>query len=224
MVEIPTTRICLVRHGETAWNMERRIQGHIDIGLNQNGLRQATLAGRWLRDAGIAAVYGSDLTRAWVTAQTIAAELGLTPARLPEMRERCYGIFEGLTYPEAKARYPEAYVAFETRNPDYAYENGESLKALFARVTGKLIEIAAAHAGQNVVVVSHGGVLDIVNRFVRGNPLETPRDFLIPNAGINWIAAPRGDFLPGAVDGGWTIETWGETAHLEPGALDELPS
>jgi len=215
MVEIPTTRICLVRHGETAWNTERRIQGHIDIGLNETGLRQAALAGRWLRDAGIAAIYGSDLTRAWVTAQTIAAALGLVPVVVPEMRERCYGIFEGLTYAEAKARYPEAYVAFETRNPDYAYENGESLKGLFARVTGRLKEIAAAHPGQNVVVVSHGGVLDIVNRFVRGSPLETPRDFLIPNAGINWIAT---------VDGRWTLETWGDTSHLEAGALDELPS
>ena len=74
---------------------------------------------------------------------------------------------------------------------------------------------AAAHPGQNVAIVLHGGVLDIVNRFVRGNPLEAPRDFLIPNAGLNWIAA---------VDGRWSIETWGETAHLEPGALDELPS
>jgi probable phosphoglycerate mutase len=131
------------------------------------------------------------------------------------MRERCYGIFEGLTYAEAKVRYPEAYVAFETRNPDYAYENGESLKGLFARVTGRLKEIAAAHSGQNVVVVSHGGVLDIVNRFVRGNTLETPRDFLIPNAGINWIAKANGQ---------WRLESWGETGHLEPGALDELPS
>ena len=224
MVEIPTARICLVRHGETEWNTERRIQGHIDIGLNQTGLRQAALAGRWLRDAGISAVYGSDLTRARVTAQTIAAALGLEMAVVPEMRERCYGIFEGLTYAEAKARYPEAYAAFEARDPDYAYESGESLKALFARVTGKLKEIAAAHPGQNVVVVSHGGVLDIVNRFVRGNPLETPRDFLIPNAGLNWIAAPQGGFLPGAADVTWGIETWGDTAHLEAGALDELPS
>ena len=190
-------------------------QADIDRPLSAEGLAEAESAGRWLRDAGIAAVYGSDLTRAWVTAQTIAAALGLVPVVAPEMRERCYGIFEGLTHAEAKVRYPEAYVAFETRNPDYAYENGESLKALFARVTGKLAEIAAAHPGQNVVVVSHGGVLDIVNRYVRGNPLETPRDFLIPNAGINWIAA---------VDGCWTLETWGDTTHLEAGALDELPS
>jgi 2,3-bisphosphoglycerate-dependent phosphoglycerate mutase len=86
---------------------------------------------------------------------------------------------------------------------------------MFARVTGRLQEIAASHPGQNVVVVLHGGVLDIINRFVRGNSLEAPRDFLIPNAGLNWIAT---------VDGSWRIETWGETAHLEAGALDELPS
>ena len=86
---------------------------------------------------------------------------------------------------------------------------------MFERVTGKLKEIAVEHSGQNVAVVLHGGVLDIINRFVRGNSLETPRDFLIPNAGLNWIAA---------VNGKWRLESWGETAHLEPGALDELPS
>ena len=89
------------------------------------------------------------------------------------------------------------------------------LVEMFERVTGKLKEIAVAHSGQNVAVVLHGGVLDIINRFVRGNSLETPRDFLIPNAGLNWIAA---------VNGKWRLESWGETAHLEPGALDELPS
>lgn len=218
MVEIPTsppTRICLVRHGETEWNAERRIQGQIDIGLNEAGLRQAAAVGRWLMSAGITALYASDLKRAWTTAQAIGAALGLAPIAAAELRERRYGIFEGLTYAEAQARHPAGYAAFEGRNADYDFENGESLQVMFARVTGKLKAIAAAHAGQNVVVVLHGGVLDIVNRFVRGNSLETPRDFLIPNAGINWIAV---------ADGRWHIESWAETAHLEPGALDELPS
>lgn len=218
MVEIPTsqpTRICVVRHGETEWNAARRIQGQIDIALNDAGLRQAEAAGRWLRAAGIAALYSSDLQRAWATAQAIGTALGLSPEAAPELRERAYGVFEGLTYGEAQARYPAGYAAFEGRNADYDFERGESLSAMYARVTGKLQAIAAAHPGRNVVVVAHGGVLDIANRFVRGNPLEAPRDFLIPNAGLNWIAA---------VDGRWSIETWGETAHLEPGALDELPS
>ena len=218
MVEIPTTRltrICLVRHGETEWNAERRIQGQIDIGLNETGHRQAVAAGRWLKRADIVALYSSDLKRAWATAQAIGAEIGLIPTPLPEMRERRYGVFEGLTYDEAKARYPEGYGAFEGRNADYAFENGESLKAMFDRVSGKLKEVAARHVGENVVVVLHGGVLDVINRFVRNNPLEMPRDFLIPNAGINWISV---------ADGVWHLDTWGETDHLEPGALDELPS
>ena len=218
MVEIPTnpiTRLCLVRHGETEWNAARRIQGQIDIGLNETGFRQAEAAGRWLKTAGIMALYSSDLKRARTTAEAIGQALGLVPVLVPEMRERRYGTFEGLTYDEAKVKYPEGYAAFEGRNADYSFENGESLHAMFERVTSRLKKIAAAHAGQNVVVVLHGGVLDIINRFARGNSLEAPRDFLIPNAGLNWIAA---------VDGKWHIETWGETAHLEAGVLDELPS
>ncbi len=218
MVEIPTsqpTRICLVRHGETEWNAERRIQGQIDIGLNENGVRQAEAAGRWLQGAGIVALYSSDLKRAWTTAQAIGSALGLVPHAAPEMRERRYGVFEGLTYAEAQQKFPDGYAAFEGRNADYAFENGESLQVMFARVTGKLQAIAAAHAGQTVAVVLHGGVLDIINRFVRGNSLEMQRDFLIPNAGLNWIAT---------VDGRWHIESWAETDHLAPGALDELPA
>ncbi|MFZ1244891.1 MAG: histidine phosphatase family protein [Azonexus sp.] len=217
-MEIPTSRatqICLVRHGETEWNAERRIQGQIDIGLNDIGRRQAVAAGRWLKSAGIVALYSSDLKRAWTTAQSIGAELGLVPASVPEMRERRYGVFEGLTYDEAKAKHPAGYAAFEGRNANYDFENGESLHAMFARVTGKLQALAAAHPGQSIAIVLHGGVLDIINRFVRGNPLEKPRDFLIPNAGINWIAMENGE---------WCLNTWGETDHLEAGALDELPS
>lgn len=218
MVEIPTnraTRICLVRHGETEWNAERRIQGQIDIGLNQTGRKQAEAAGRWLKDAGITALYSSDLQRAWTTAQAIGTALGLTPTPVPEMRERRYGVFEGLTYAEAQQKFPDGYAAFEGRNADYAFENGESLKVMYARVTGKLQEIAAAHPGESVVVVLHGGVLDVINRFVRSHSLEMPRDFLIPNAGINWIST---------VDGVWTLESWGQTDHLASDALDELPS
>jgi probable phosphoglycerate mutase len=215
MVEIPKTRICLVRHGETEWNADRRIQGWIDIDLNPIGRAQSAAAGSWLRNAGIVALYSSDLKRAWATAQAIGAALGLSPVAARELRERRYGIFEGLTYDEARVRFPDDYAAFARRDADYGFDGGESLKQMFARVTGKLDAIAAAHPRDNVAVVVHGGVLDIVNHFVRGNPLEMPRDFLIPNAGISWIAA---------VHGVWTLESWGETGHLEPGARDELPT
>lgn len=218
MLEIPTnptTRLCLVRHGETEWNAVRRIQGQTDIDLNANGRRQAEAAGRWLAPARIDALYSSDLRRAWQTAQVIGGALGLAPLAEPALRERRYGVFEGLTYEELKRDYPAGYAAFAARDPDYDFESGESLKSLFARVTGAVQRIAGRHPGCNVAVVVHGGVLDIVNRFVRGKPLDTPRDFLIPNAGLNWIACR---------DGVWSIERWGVTDHLAPGALDELPS
>lgn len=210
-----STRICLVRHGETAWNAEKRIQGQTDIALDTSGLGQADAAARWLAQHEVAALYSSDLLRARQTAARIAEALKVPLSLLPALRERRYGFFEGLTYDEARARHPEDYYAFETRDPDYAFpDGGESLQQLHARVTGQLQRLAADHSGQTVVLVTHGGVLDIVNRFVRGNPLDSPRDFLIPNAGINWLSfcGER-----------WTLDAWGETSHLAVGGLDELP-
>lgn len=210
------TRFCFVRHGETPWNAERRIQGHTDVGLDDEGLHQAELAGRWLaaEPRRPSVLYSSDLLRARQTAERLAAALDLPVQLAPELRERRYGVFEGLTYDEARQRFPEDYAAFERRRPNYAFpQGGESLGALFVRVTGRIEAMRAAHPGQTVVVVTHGGVLDVINRFVRGNALETPRDFLIPNTGLNWIVA--------AADG-WRIASWADTRHLDHGALDEL--
>lgn len=209
------TRICLVRHGETAWNAEKRIQGQTDIALDPSGLLQAEATAQWLARHQVGALYSSDLLRARQTAARIADALDLPLSMLPALRERRYGFFEGLTYNEARARHPEDYYAFETRDPDYAFpDGGESLQQLHARVTGQLQRLATDHAGQTVVLVTHGGVLDIVNRFVRGTPLDLPRDFLIPNAGINWLSV-SGER--------WTLDVWGDTTHLVAGGLDELP-
>ena len=208
------TRICLVRHGETEWNVARRIQGQIDIGLNALGLRQAEAAARWLAEEPVSALFSSDLRRARTTAEHIGRRLGLACALAPEMRERRYGILEGVTYEDARTSLPEVYAAFESRDPEFAIPGGgESLVQFHARVTTWLKATVEAHLGGTLVVVTHGGVLDIVNRFVRGNALAIPRDFAIPNAGLNWIVRAAGD---------WRIEAWGQTAHLETTALDEL--
>jgi len=211
------TRFCLVRHGETPWNAERRIQGHTDIGLDPEGVHQADLAARWLAADPARRpdrLYSSDLLRARMTAEKLAVRLQLAVGLVPAMRERRYGCFEGLTYDEARHRYPDDYAAFEHREPDYSFpQGGESLKVFSARVVGCLQELAHRHAGETVALVTHGGVLDIVNRFVRGNPLQTPRDFHIPNTGLNWIVAGAD---------GWRIDSWADTRHLDHGALDEL--
>lgn len=214
------TEFCIVRHGETTWNAERRLQGHRNIPLNDLGERQAVAAGRYL--AGLHAqrpftrLVSSDLERAARTADLIAEALpGLAPARQAALRERCYGGFEGLTYEEAQAAYPEAYAAFTQRIPEVPMPaGGESLNAFHARVVACLETLAAAHSGERLILVSHGGVLDILNRFARGLALSAPRDFLIPNAGINWLVRR---------DGQWGIGPWAQTAHLAEVSLDELP-
>lgn len=209
------TRICMIRHGETAWNAERRLQGQLDVALNKNGLAQAAAVGRWLlKTERIQEVFSSDLSRAWHTAEAIASVFGLEPRRLPEMRERRYGVFEGLTYAEARRLHPEAYAAHDARIPDFVVPGGgESLLQFHGRVTSCLESLVERHGGKTLAVVVHGGVLDIVNRYLRGNALDIPRDFRIPNTGLNWVVR-EGER--------WRIESWGQTPHLDANSLDEL--
>lgn len=206
------TTLCLVRHGETPWNAERRLQGHLDIPLNDHGREQARATATLLEGQRFDAFYSSDLVRALETARSIARNV--MPVTLPALRERNYGSFQGLTYEEAKQSLPEAYAAFETRNPGFEFPGGgESLLTFRGRVERAMNSLASRHAGQRLLVVTHGGVLDIIHRLVTGKPLEAPRDFKIPNAALNWVAhGPEG----------WRLISWAETAHL-PAARDELP-
>jgi probable phosphoglycerate mutase len=211
------TRFCLVRHGETDWNAQRRIQGNLDIPLNPTGIAQAHAAARGLGSAGIELIYSSDLARARQTAEAIAQHAGLPLRLCPELRERCYGIFEGLTYDEAQRRFPEVYARFESRDTAFPVPEGESLQQLASRVEFALRRIAADHPTRTVLVVTHGGVLDIAYRLATGRALDAPRDFVIPNAAYNWI-----DWEPDDAQGRFVLRAWGELLHLDE-ALDELP-
>ena len=209
------TRICLVRHGETAWNAERRLQGHIDIPLNDIGLAQARATAASLTNQSFEAAYASDLLRARQTADAIAARCSLQPAIDARLRERHYGVFQALTYDEARARFPEDYQHFESRDPEFVFPGGgESLRQFAARIHEALHDIATRHQGGTVLVVTHGGVLDVAHRLATGKPLETPRDFTIPNAALNWIERDGVD---------WRLIAWAEQRHLKS-ALDELPN
>jgi len=202
---MPATRFCLIRHGETAWNAVKRIQGQIDVPLNATGLRQAQAMAEALADEPFAAVYTSSLTRARQTAEPASQRLKL-PLRIShELRERHYGIFQDHTAAEAAARYPDAFARHAARDVDYDYEDGESLAAFAARVEAGLRAIARTHQDAQVLVVTHGGVLDIVYRLATGRPLSTPRDFPVVNAALNWV-----DWS----DAGWRIELWADTEHL----------
>lgn len=209
------TRICLVRHGETDWNVERRLQGHLDVPLNATGLAQAQATAANLAKERFAAIYSSDLRRAFQTATEAGKALGLAPSAEPRLRERRYGAFEGLTYDEARQRHPEDYHRFETRDPSFAFaDGGESLEDFATRIRAALEALAALHADARILVVTHGGVLDVAHRLATGKTLESARDFLIPNAALNWIElTPQG----------WRLLAWACQDHLTA-SRDELPN
>ena len=208
-----TTRLCIVRHGETAWNAEHRVQGQLDVPLNAIGLAQARAAAQILAREKFDALYSSDLSRAKQTAQPVANLFSMAIMVEKNLRERHYGIFERLTYAEVKLRYPEDYARFAARDPDYAFRTGESLRDFSTRSIAVISQLAARHQGANILVFTHGGVLDKLYRFVTGLPLSAERNFGIPNAGLN-----RVELTPA----GRRIRAWADTAHLE-GALDDLP-
>jgi probable phosphoglycerate mutase len=206
--------LLLIRHGETQWNAQVRIQGHRDIALSERGQRQAHRLARFLGAQAIDAVYASDLARARQTAQPLADALGRPLQLDARLRERGFGLFEGSTYEEAQANWPNEYAIWRRRDPAHALPGGESYLAARTRVLQCLEEIVRAHAGATLAVVTHGGVLDIVYRAAYGIPWETPRSHLLPNASINRVAARP----PGPT---FTVHSWGEHQHLDE-AIDEL--
>ena len=208
-----TTRLCIVRHGETAWNAEHRVQGQLDVPLNAIGQAQAEAAARVLGAERFSAIYSSDLMRAQQTAQPTASRLGMSVALDKDLRERHYGIFERLTYAEVKVKFPEDYARFEARDAEYAFRTGESLKDFSARSVAAVLKIADENRGGNILVFTHGGVLDYLYRFINGLSISAPREFGIPNAGLNRIEL---------VDGRWRIRAWADVAHLDA-SLDDLP-
>ncbi len=206
------TRFCIVRHGETDWNAERRIQGQIDIPLNATGRDQAAAAAAGLAGQRFDAIYSSDLARTWQTAQAIATALNLPLVAAPTLRERHYGHMQGLTGEEARLSCPAVHAAHAARDPEHDLDGGESLARFAKRVTTTLRNLADVHTGQTLLLIAHGGVLDIAYRLATGRDLVEPRDFPIPNAGLNWLEC-RGT--------SWRLVAWGEKAHLEA-ALDEV--
>jgi probable phosphoglycerate mutase len=205
--------MCMVRHGETAWNAEGRVQGQLDIPLNATGLAQARAVSEALAGESFSAIYASDLVRTRQTAEYTAARLGIEVRLERALRERHYGMFERLTYVEVKERYPAEYARFRDKDPDFDFGTGEGLAAFAARALACVAALAERHAGENILVFTHGGVLEMVYRHATGRGLSSPRDFEIPNAALNRIEAAAG---------AWRILAWADISHLE-GALDDLP-
>ena len=195
------TEILLIRHGETLWNQEGRMQGQQDSPLTPVGMNQARQLARRLKGIEFTALYSSDLGRAHQTARCIADETGHEVIADRGLRERNFGIFEGLTNAEIQVRYPEDHERFAARDPDFVMEGGESAAQFRGRVVETLDRIAHAHRGETVVVVSHGLVLDSLYRTACKMGFEVPRGFPLLNCSINtfrhstdgWLAVSVGD-------------------------------
>jgi len=199
------TRLIIVRHGETQWNIEGRRQGHLDSPLTAQGRAQAEALARRFTTGSCSAVYSSDLGRAYDTARAIAENTGHQVVSDHRLRERHLGIFQGLDGDEIRDRYEDEYEKHKAGGADYAVPGGESFNDQVSRNLHCLEELAERHAGNAIIVVTHGGVLSALFRHTLSISLDAPRRFAFKNASVNLFKYQ---------DKVWGLETWGDISHL----------
>lgn len=212
MSQPPSTRVLAIRHGETAWNVDTRIQGSLDIGLNEKGRSQAERLGAALEQEPITAIYSSDLWRAYDTALAISRTTGVNIVTDEGLRERGFGVFEGKTFTEVEAHWPEQARLWRQRDPDFCPEGGESLLQFRERVLTAAQRLTRQHPGEQIAIVAHGGVMDVLYRAATGQGIQAIRTWALGNAVINrllWTPA------------GFTLVGWNDTQHLDDEALTE---
>jgi probable phosphoglycerate mutase len=209
------TQFCLVRHGETDWNVARRLQGHTDIPLNERGLAQAAQMASALKKINLEfdVLYTSDLLRAAKTAQAIESLFGVKASIDSSLRERHLGSLQGLTTAEGPQLEPELWDIHMRRDLHHDLCGGESIQDFADRIHQALEKIRQQHSGKTILLVSHGGALDMMYRLASGQNLAAEKIVAVPNASLSWISHEGT---------GWQVDRWGDTSHLEGLALDNL--
>ncbi len=205
------TEILLIRHGQTAWNKMKRLQGHSDIPLNEKGELQAIALGEALKQEPLDAIFSSDMQRALRTAEEIARWHDLSVKVERDLRERCYGAFEGLSPEEIEERYPESHAAWHAADPDHVFPPGERIaespRQFFHRAIDALMRCADQHPGQKIAIIAHFGIVESAYRMANGIPFGERGRLPVLNTGINRFAVGNGELR---------LIAWGEAAHLEP--------
>lgn len=208
------TRLTIVRHGETEWNVAMRLQGKKDSNLTPLGRLQAQHASDALRHRKFDVLISSDQGRAVETAKIINVYHQLEFNLSEKLRERNFGIMEGLTREEVGEKYPEVHEGYMKRKSNYQVPEGESLVQFYSRVSNELNRIADLWKEKNILIISHGGVLDCTMRMVFGISLDVRRNFSIYNASINTFTF---------INGQWDLDEWGNIEHFRgTGVMDEL--
>ena len=209
-----STKVTMIRHGETNWNVAMRLQGKKDSDLTLKGIQQAELVAKALSHRTFDIFISSDQGRAIKTAEIINKYHSLDLILNKNLRERNFGIMEGLTREEIGKKYPEVHEGYMKRKSEYQVPDGESLIQLYSRVTGELKKIVGSYNGSKILIVTHGGVLDCIMRMVFSYSLDISRNFSIYNTAINTFSVE---------DGIWNLDEWGNIDHLSDiSSMDEL--
>lgn len=212
MTNNTATHIYIVRHGQTDWNVQGKLQGQLDIPLNACGQEQAQLTATTFSEIVCDAIYSSDLLRAKETAQAIANQKQLQLNIDKGLRERHFGQYQGFTFEGIQKHSPEDAKRWQARDLDFIPGvDGESLSKFSARVIQAVHAIAQKHMGQNIILVTHGGVLDVVYRAATKLNLKTPRTWALGNASIGKLLWHQNDL---------SLLSWGESTHLGETALE----
>jgi len=199
------TEIILIRHGETEWNSQQRMQGHSNSDLSSVGQAQIQALGQWMKNVSFDHIYSSDSLRAKQTAEAITQFSGHELKIDLRLREKNLGVFEGLTSEEARERHPEVFRLFKTAGSKYVIDEGESTQQLQDRALEIVNEIRIKHPEERVLLVTHGGFIRVVMKHSLGLSLETPTRFLIRNTGVFRLVW----------EDKWLVSQMGGVSHLE---------
>lgn len=195
----------VVRHGATDWNQSGRIQGHIDIPLNETGRAQARLVGIRLAAFRATALYSSDLLRAYETAQIIGETTGLRVMQKPGLREINFGVWQGLSSPQIRERDPNVYAARRANPYDVAPVGAETWRHFYERAVQAVHEVLAVIEAERLIVVTHSGVCTALGLHALGFDCTGKRTFDSHNCGIHTIAV-QGD--------SWRAVALNDVTHL----------
>ncbi|CAN5162017.1 histidine phosphatase family protein [soil metagenome] len=195
-----TAHICVTRHGETDWNKAGILQGWFDIPLNELGRRQARDMAAHLLDADFDAIWSSPLARAFETAEILAAALSLpTPISHDGIKERNFGAIQGIPKDELADLNPAMLEQILRRNPAGEFPGGESMNEFADRVLAAFAAIGSHHAGDRVLVITHGWVMDVLTRHVGGLPRHAILPLKRKNGESIWVDAAGNSLTEGTL-------------------------
>ena len=210
-----STRLILIRHGETPYNVERKFQGSADIPLNDKGRRQAKFAMEALSNTHIDAVYSSPLIRAVETAEIIISDRQLDVKKVSDLREMTVGNWEGFTIDEINKGYPKEYATWLYHPDLFRLEGAETLETVCSRTVEAVRAIAEENIGKTVLIVSHICCLSTAMLTFAGLPISKLWEHPVKNASINII-----EFSD---DGEFSIIEWNKVDHISDEASPIVP-